>query len=1312
MIIKNNNYIVFDRVAYRELPVTISSNNETFGVQRDVRIALDNTTVPILRESENDSIIESNARNNKYNLIELRWGDDCLATVCLVDHLKTLYSTNKPFMFTLDQEFSREDEVLDKVSETEYKLPTYPVAHLKTVNAFNSQYDYAIDVNINGVSISNSNGYYVNNSTGSIIFFNPVLASDIVTVSYKWCIWCKINNFVYNNQDSIARNTYAVTLLLEQLEFPDNILAKDYLFTVNDCRECPSTKATETTIPKDEVDGDDTTTTVVCAIPTIFNNNGTNIVSGSSNQWGNYTGVSPFSTTISNHKVLDTVNTVGTKYPIHFINESLTRFTKSDILKLTGVTFTDIPANKNISKITVELDLQTEDATDTTVNIVDKLAKLYISGSLVKDLAYKRGINGSKTLTYTYAPESKIKTDSIVTNGIDFEFQVENDITAQNLGTKGYETSDWNVVLSSSTKTLSGLTEDEDSITVTGTYIGNVADIPTNLDYSVAMTIDQSFDAGVGAYTRSTGTIDSGLDNPKSWNLLNYSGTTFTYIQQKVFNVDVENGTFEIVIPMSVSCNTLTNGSPTAFSTVFTVTTHGIVRPNTVDFDPVKLFVINPITSGTQWTTVTDTYRGFAKWIYVRSSFGSPEGVLRATTGFTGGTGRPADVGWTYTHRGREFQGDVEYVSTYTGTGTPPPYVYITINSYLGYQYTANANESPLLNFYGVIDDKLSSSSVRSSVINTFSLVGTIYEYKTNTKIFKVPVVNGIARLIISDVKLVVPIIQGTDPINGTTSCATNKPPSVTDTDVTSTFFDGAITAFTERTIKIDQARVNVCWVEESNLSDKGVVNNIKTYELTPSSSTTTSQVASTAVIEKTFTYANSLFTDIPDDTKTIGVEVSKFTTDYDSPVNGTLNLAVAKAKLSYVASSTGFVEQIKSNQNVDWSEHYNQGVIDTTNDRTFGGLYDYFGKTRADLDKANIIANNGLVVYAKYNQTTPVATAFTSGDYTYVTSVTGTGGFSSGYTFVSGNANGYGGTPGGTLTWTGSSTSGKGELQTATLIEVTNTNGATPPPKYIYLTVTSTCYYSFTCTSHKTVVYDGFGYSTFTTTNPNTSVNSVKVKVPMGDNKKGYYLLNQKVAFDLVGATSVTANTGLTTAIATQQEVADISDVKIKLHTVLPSSTDAAVFRQSTWVTTPLKGTLGNIFRSSDGTLTGAYTLNLSSPYTLDLPTGSTDIVTGVEITFDAVSANAQSITDTLSVNYLYSNANTPATPQSYVLTGLGTTPVKVKIGGNNNLLGGTPTIANILEKLQLEISGTNAATKILQLSNIRVRIYYVKLQ
>jgi hypothetical protein len=239
MDVKLNNYIIFDNKAYKELPGRVSSNMSMFGVSFDTRSSLSGSTVRVVRPVVTDNVYETTPRLSKYNIIELNWDSNTFTTICMVDQLNVLAKANKPFMFMFDNEFSQTNDTLVKLSDVEYLLPTYPIAHLKQTINNTTQYDYAIDVKINGVDAGNSNSYYINNTTGSIIFANALLATDIVTATYKWAIWCKINNISHKNIGNIARNAYELSVILEQLEFPDNVTAGAYKYVVSDCRECP-----------------------------------------------------------------------------------------------------------------------------------------------------------------------------------------------------------------------------------------------------------------------------------------------------------------------------------------------------------------------------------------------------------------------------------------------------------------------------------------------------------------------------------------------------------------------------------------------------------------------------------------------------------------------------------------------------------------------------------------------------------------------------------------------------------------------------------------------------------------------------------------------------------------------------------------------------------------------------------------------------------------------------------------------------------------------------------------------------------------
>lgn len=1341
MEVKLNNYIIFDNKAYKELPGRVSSNMSMFGVSFDTRSSLSGSTVRVVRPVVTDNIYETTPRLSKYSIIELNWDSNTFTTVCMVDQLNVLAKANKPFMFMFDNEFSETDDTLVKISDVEYLLPTYPLAHLKQTVNNSVQYDYAIDVKINGVDAGNSNSYYINNTTGSIIFSNALLATDVVTATYKWAIWCKINNISHKNIGNIARNAYELSVILEQLDFPDNITEDAYKYVVSDCRECPIDSPVVSDNNPGDDDPDDETSTEICASPTIFNNDGTNIVSGSSNQWGDYTGAFPWASTLDNHRYSDG-NEVGVRYPLYMYDDN-TMFsekrTKSDVLKLDGANISVVPAERKVSKVFVELDIITENGGTHRTNVIDTLAEITLSSSnYVVNLAKYSLIQGSNTARYECIPTTTVYTDDIVANGISFKYQVAEEITHKQVSTTKYDAASWSISLNTSSLVSPNSTNDfTGRFTFTGTYIGE-GDAPETINYYVDQYITHNFSYSGGSYSTGAATIDGGMGYVKNLGIDNtYDGSNtnnFYYGDDHTFECKVSNGMFTLNLDVNVSATTTLNGTVIPYKTTIAIYNHGVVLPENITFDTRKLLQSNPVTLVSQWSAALRQQ----KIVRIRrydfftppAAYVTKEAESFLTAPYTGSlegvtvnplSGVSPNNGEFYS----ETTSDICYYYTYTGAGSPPPYAYIPVTLDMGYGfqqsqtyfdykvrggtkpygYLKDQMNCPIEYTYNTYSDGLASVSLLESARKRGNITSGVTPSR-RYNLIKVPVVNGVAKFFLHDLKA----IAGCNTIAGAVVAGDGYTPKAT--TYISGYTDNLLTP-TTRDIKIEQARVGICWVEPVDSGEKGVVNDLVSYEFSPTSTTTTTSTASTAIVEKTFTFDDSLFTSLSDDTYTVGAEVSTFTTQYDSPVNGTLNTAVAKAKLSYVASSVGFIEYVKSAQNVDNTSHSSTGFIDTTNDKTFGGLYDYFGKTQPDLNKANIISNDGLVVYAKYNQTTPVGLVFTSGHYTLGTTVTATGSFSSGSSLLSGNTDGYGGTPGATLTWTGASTSGRGALNSATLIEVTNTNAGTLRPKYVYLTVNSTCYYSYTCTSHKSIISDGFAYSTYNTTNPNTSVNSVKVKVPLGPDKKGYYLLNQGVTFDIVGATSITASTGVSALIATQQEAPDITDVKIKLHTVLPSSTDSVVFQYTTGSPTGIyDGTYGNIFRSSlDGSADTWY-VELLAPYNLNLPTGSTDIVTGIEVSCDAKAMTAKTITDNINFGFVYGPSELLSSAIAVPVTNLTGKKLKLVAGGNTNLWGATPTVADILDGFTLHIDGINDAGEILQLSNIRLKIYYVKLQ
>jgi hypothetical protein len=1261
MDFKLNDYIVIDKVAYESMPNAINVDTDSFAVPVDSRYTLSGDTVRIVRVPDQESLIESSSRLSNYNIFEIRWENKALVDVCFIDHLNTLYQSFKPFFFFFDTKFSKENIELLRANETEYIFSNFPIFYTAEKVGTTEVRDYALKIYKNNVLIDN--GYFINNETGSVIFNEPLMNGDIITASYKWCAYVKINNFTYQNITGIAKNVYSCSLILEQIDFPDEITEKDILYRLNDCRECTiSNPLDKNTSVKD----DGTTREVVCTGPYIFNDTCQSISDNINEiEWIN----------LDNHK-LDDSNLVSVLDPIDYGGISQT-------LKFTGPLFTNLPLNKNIKSISCELDIVTSDSAN-ILPVVDIVGTINVPYKYTDKLAKFKEIRGSQKVTYTSEVESVITTNELINSGLEFDYKITDVFSVNRECDEGYQPENWTL----------NYTFNGNNVIITATYIGNVAYMPDNILINVltnasVQPFNEDNDEPV-PYYRCDYVINNGIDNEIIGSLTEEPNPILYFPAQKIYNLKVENGVGRLTLLMASEAKTYYNEELTDFTYGYTSASIelGIVTENCDNFDSKKLKSVNPDTFEIQWNNLY-RYDCVSEVIY-RTSTGNVD-YYTVTDTITPSTGFDLDSDGYFSAK---IKGKLTHTFEWVGSSTAPPFVIVEITS----NTSASVNwELAGAYAYNGLDSTTTEIKV-ANVLQGYSQSGSVIK--------KLPVINNIAKLILD--------VEGF--CSRTSPNAQSTPNGEVDMSSSSNIYE-----YQPRAFGIDINKITICYYEDVDTYLPGetypVVKNIVYPTLSsPTVSATNASVSRTFLANSTYMF-NLLGKTTNKNDRIVGLEVNKLTTKFISPVNSNVNTAFVSARIGYgnpSAFSPGpsqpGIAKTKSNQNVDEVNHENIGLIDgSTTTKTFGGLYDYFGLTQLPtIERLFLGTFNGLGGEVIYNQTSSVLDVHRSIDYTYGYSVTGTGSIFTGSTLLVGNNNGYGSQPGGTLNWTGSSSTGSGKLETTTIISVTNTNNNTPVPKYVNMFLTSNCSYNTNGAANNTTVFTGFDYKYENATTDTLVSFGQAVKVPFGEDKVGKYIINQGVYTDVINATNISLKTGVTATITTNQETPSIEDFNFIIYTARPSSTDVLYFKNSNAPISAYNGTNWTELRTSDGTTTNAYTIDLSNLNDFPLLDAST-VITGIQLYLKYKKPGNQNLA--VNFNAVYSNSNTVKNLRSLSLVGAINEYQKI-IGGGVVLNNFTCTVQDILDNFKLQITGTNQLNTIFSALNIGVRFHYVKIQ
>jgi len=143
------------------------------------------------------------------------------------DHLYTLYTLQKGFWISYDEEQSREMVSLDPINadRTQFLTPTYPVAIYRDSDLVgNRQFEHQyIKVFVDGKLARWSDYQWrLDPDIGLLVFEQSIPADSVVSVSYLWRAYVRIREIELKTKD-MAQVNYEGALILEQLQPPPKI---------------------------------------------------------------------------------------------------------------------------------------------------------------------------------------------------------------------------------------------------------------------------------------------------------------------------------------------------------------------------------------------------------------------------------------------------------------------------------------------------------------------------------------------------------------------------------------------------------------------------------------------------------------------------------------------------------------------------------------------------------------------------------------------------------------------------------------------------------------------------------------------------------------------------------------------------------------------------------------------------------------------------------------------------------------------------------------------------------------------------------
>lgn len=243
------NSVIIEDVVYQWTPDGFIFDTSEFGIRSKSNAVLDNarvvTTQSVISGTSwiaNDVELFQDARLSLGQAVTLTWSTKGFTTMCMRDHLYTLYTTQKKFWLQCDDDMSY-DLALLTATDTSYQYyitPTYPIGFMRnrdTSSPYTTQYDY-IQVYKNGVVLDwESNPWRFDTKTGLMWFATPMLSTDAIQLKYVWRMYVRVVTASVDALD-IAQNTYGGSVVLEQVDPPANVSRWDDSLTAEETREC------------------------------------------------------------------------------------------------------------------------------------------------------------------------------------------------------------------------------------------------------------------------------------------------------------------------------------------------------------------------------------------------------------------------------------------------------------------------------------------------------------------------------------------------------------------------------------------------------------------------------------------------------------------------------------------------------------------------------------------------------------------------------------------------------------------------------------------------------------------------------------------------------------------------------------------------------------------------------------------------------------------------------------------------------------------------------------------------------------------
>lgn len=209
------NRFIVDGIHHEFLPGAFEElEDDEYGVRRMSDKVLSGerfvTTVQKYSDTNNPYIHQRKIHRQAWGA---EWGADSFMDLEMYDHLRTLYTLQKPFWLQYDDVMSREGAQLYNYSNDykAYFTPTYPIAPFGHTPIAPLGYEATVVVN-NQVKFS---GFTIDSEIGCVRFDTALTASDEVFMAYTWKSYVIINKF--NLECKIAQDLYEGSIVFEQI---------------------------------------------------------------------------------------------------------------------------------------------------------------------------------------------------------------------------------------------------------------------------------------------------------------------------------------------------------------------------------------------------------------------------------------------------------------------------------------------------------------------------------------------------------------------------------------------------------------------------------------------------------------------------------------------------------------------------------------------------------------------------------------------------------------------------------------------------------------------------------------------------------------------------------------------------------------------------------------------------------------------------------------------------------------------------------------------------------------------------------------